>query len=409
MSNHLNPKVIFTILFIIINLIACFMMVNTGMLIGDVNGFPVQNITNIYLATALVLITYLFVLYFLYYFFSRVKIRKIYFRNTDKDFKLGLVILILQILFLFFNLINGVNVSGKGNSTTNSIFSIFWVFISADFLFIIYYGFYRDTHFFRYNLVVAVLSSVLRGRADIFLWLIYMEMSKLYIEKKISIKKIALFSSVVLFLYPLIVVIKFAFRFYYGVGEQDFSSYFLEIFNESQSGGVILSLTNGLEHIIGRLQIVSIAAEIHEFSSELAVLYDRNYFYPFWKEGLHGIIWDAVMGNSRGIPLGVAFTEVGNFSWVFNSGDWVTNPGIAGWILFSPIHTPLLILYISILCFVSLYFAEKIGAGKLSKSMIWFSWLVYLLPGWFGTYITFVISLFVFLIFKIAIYGKRDA
>ncbi len=396
MNRLLSPVFIFGFGLIVINCIAFLIMIFTGELIGDVGGFSVRSIEVLTISLCVVVAVYFFYLFALFYSFERVRVFRIALEIGPKGEDLfSYLLLALQVLFLVFSLANGVNVSGSGNNTTNSVFSFFWVFVSPDLLFIIYYGVFRRHRLFKFNLATALLSGLLRGRADIFLFVIFMELSKLYIENKLSFKKVLIWSLSVISLYPFLLIGKFTFRLYFGGDSGDLVQDASMLLDAKNSQGNIVF--EGLVHVIGRLQLVSIVNEIYTFRDTLQQMFFSNQFFPFWKEGIHGIIFDALAGNPRNMPLGTAFTAVGNFGWSFEVGDWNTNPGLAGWFVLLPLHGSLLIFYTAGLCFLSFLLHKQMPVSPISRYSLWYCWAFLLMPGWLGVFVLFVLSQVVFL------------
>jgi hypothetical protein len=389
---------------IVINLIAYFIMLSSSELIGDVSGFPIQNINHLHLAFLMVALTIFLFLFIYFNFLVKIAIRPLMF-NNKADFlanRLGGVILTLQILFFIFNLFYGVNVSGSGNKSTNSVLSVFWVFVAPDLLFIIYYGFYRDSKLFKANLTIALISSLARGRGGIILLVLFMELSRLVRHKKISRIKLLTLGGLIILCYPLLNILKFAIRLYLGDGSIGTLDYhFISVFHNSLDGGYFNALITGVEHIVGRLQTISIVSEIYRLSDIIMEGFKNNKFFAFWEEGLHGIIFDRLMGESRNVPLGTFFTEVGNFNWNFVVGDWNTNPGMAGWLLLNPLWSTFFLLYVGFLCFLSIFLIKLIGQTDMSHDVAWFAWAFYLIPGWLSVFFMFIFSLFIFLLIKV--------
>ncbi|PTO51482.1 hypothetical protein CWN94_21305 [Vibrio splendidus] len=389
--------------FVLINIIACFIMIQTGELIGDVKGVFINDYGVLGISAILVCISYVVVLFFLFNYLVRIKFPKVKFKYEHLAQKrIGILFFVLQILFVFFNLFNGVNIAGSGNSSTSSIFSIFWVFFPVDLFLVIYYAFFRRSGLFKVNISVAIFSSIVRGRADIFVLILFFEICRKIRDKSLSIKKLAFLSLAILCFYPAITALKFAFRLYLGDGGegQSLDFIFFELINRNQGDGYLYILYSGFEHIVGRLQTVSLVSEIARFSNELLEVYSQGGFYPFWLEGLHGIIIDQVLGNPRNVPLGTAFTSVGDFNWEFDVGDWNTNPGLVGWIVLNPLWTGSYVIYILLLCFLSVFFSKLIGESDMRNDMIWYSWAFYLMPAWIGIFVLFIYTLFLFFMIK---------
>ncbi|TPH18952.1 oligosaccharide repeat unit polymerase [Litorilituus lipolyticus] len=399
----LTGRALFGIGFIIINLLAYGIMLQTGELIGDVKGNVVKDYYSLFLSAFLVCSSYFFVLFILFSSLIKIKSPKFKFKFEKLSAnRIGVLLLILQVFFIAFSLLNGVNIAGSGNTSTGSIFSIFWVFFPIDLFFVIYYGFYRHSYFFKPNLAIAIVSSVLRGRADIFLLILFFEVSKRIRNKTLKIKKLFFVGLITLCFYPILMVFKFSFRLYLGEGADQSLDYFIfELFDESLKEGYFHAVYSGVEHIISRLQTVSIVSEIGRFSNQLQDIYFQGGFYPFWLEGLHGIILDQSLGEPRNVPLGTAFTAVGDFNWTFNVGDWNTNPGLAGWLMLNPLWFGGYFLYILFLCTMSVIFTKMIGESDMKVDMLWYAWAFFLMPAWFGVFFLFVYTLLLFFVIKL--------
>ena len=387
---------------LLVNLTSYFVMLNTGQLVGDVVGFPVQDFFMLTVSLLTVLISYYFFLFPLFNLFLKFNFKTLRTKHPEKvEHRLGLLIFIFQIIFIAFNLFYGVNIAGSGNERASTSFSIFWVFFPIDMLFIIYYGCYRDSKYFKINGIVALVSFITRGQAGILLLFAFMELSKAYREKKISLNKIFVFFIIILVSYPFINILKFAFRLYFGgTDNAGLDSYVVELFTSSQSEGYFQSFIIGIEHLLYRFQIVSIVTEIYRLSDTLMPLYEQNVFFPFWLEGLHGLMLDKIFDEPRRYPLGTIFTSVGNFNWNFEVCTWNVNPGLAGWLLINHLWAAFVFIYTLFLCFISVFLFRLLGGGSSLKDILWFTWAFYLLPGWLGVFVLFIYSLALFIFLK---------
>ncbi len=75
--------------------------------------------------------------------------------------------------------------------------------------------------------------------------------------------------------------------------------------------------------------------------------------FPSWWEGLHGIVFDRLLGNSNNIPFSVAFTKYGSFNWDFEIGNWNTNTAYASWFFVTIPYSALFILqFFTLFCFI---------------------------------------------------------
>ena len=386
---------------IFVNIIALIIMLSSGELIGDLKGNIIHDYNYIYISLFSVTVTYFILIFVIFPTFRKINFKTYKYNENKISFRISWFILISQILFIVFNLIYGVNVAGSGTKSSTSFLSLIWVFVPVDLLFIIYYAYYRKDSLFKVNLCIAIISSLLRGRADIFLLIVFFEMS-IYIRRHgLPIIKLLFLTVLVILLYPFITMFKFASRVFFGEGGGGDFNFLIQLNNEINSNGYFNLIYVGIEHLIGRLQLISISSEIIRLRFILSEMYYNNEFFPFWKEGLHGIIWDSLFNNDRNIPLGIAFTKIGNFSWDFNVGDWISNPGLSSWFSIAPFHSIQFILYILVLCFLCFLFSRLIGNSELRDDMILYSWLFFLIPSWLNTFFIFIYSLFLFLCIKV--------
>lgn len=398
----MNPRYPWLWLFVAINLIAGFMMLSSGELIGDVAGTRVYSDSALLTATVLTVTSYLIILGPVYNFVSRIKVQPIKFGINEESIgqRLGLFVFFLQMFFLIFNFSTGVNIAGSSNPATDSPFAIVFVLLPADAMFLIYYGTCRESKYFYANLVIAVVSNLMRGWAGIFMIIIFMEWCRGIHLRKLKLSRVMLFGALIILTYPLLSGFKVYVRATAGA---DIS---VESLNENittllGSFNYIELIAGGLEHIIGRLQSISLLVEVMRLSELLQEKFVLGEFAPFWKEGLHGIFYDRLFEGIKQMYIGVAFTKYTDFNFLFEVGDWNVSLGYPSWFFIAPLLTPLYICYTLTMCFISFYLIKKIGVSMLAKDMIWFSWMVFLLAPWFHAFNVFIYSLCVFLAIKI--------
>ena len=114
-------------------------------------------------------------------------------------------------------------------------------------------------------------------------------------------------------------------------------------------------------------------------------------------------MYDRLFFGERQNFIGVAFTEYENFSFIYDVGDWNVSLGYPSWFFIAPFLTPVYIAYTIFLAFISFYLVKKIGMSLLSKDMLWYIWLLYLMAPWFMNFTAFIYALCVFLVMKIVL------
>ena len=398
----MNPRQPWLWLFVCVNIIAAFIMLYSGELIGDLSGIKLYSQSALVWATFLVVISYLFILGPAFNFISKIRFRSVNFRVNESDLgaRIGRFLLALQILYIVFNLATGVNVAGSNNTKTDNPFAILWVLFPVDALFIIYYGTYRDSKYFYPNLIVYVVSNILRGWGGIFFMIIYFEWCRAIRNKKIFIGRIVLIGIAILASYPLLSNLKWVIRASAGT-KLSLGALVDEIASNVGSTDYLMLMQDGFTHLIGRLQTTSIMVEVIRLSNFLQAKFAAGEFAPFWKEGLHGIIFDRVFSGDKQQLIGVAFTKYEDFGFIYDIGDWNVSLGYPSWFFIAPFLSPVYVLYTLILGFISFYLLKKIGMSLLSTDMLWYSWLVYLMAPWLLAFTGFIYALFIFLIMKI--------
>jgi uncharacterized membrane protein len=371
------------LVYIFANIGGALTIYNTNTLIGDVAGNPLYSVQALFLATVLVVLSYVIILWPLFGFFNKIKIKKIFHHSGDVYVgeRIGKLLFILQVAFIIFNTTNGVNIAGSNNIRTTSIFSLFWVLVPIDTLFFIYYGMHRENKYFYPNLAIWLLSNILRGWSGVLMFVIFFEWCRAVRKKKVTAIRTMLALVFAVTAYPVLMTMKWLFRTSAGDNFSIFSV--LSGLAEAFSGANYFSLINdGINHLIGRLQVVSMVVEAMRLSDLLQAEFSSGKFVPFWLEGLHGVIINKLLFNDQFISIGVAFTKYGNFSGSFNIGDWNINIGYVGWFFIAPFLVPVYILYTFFLGVMSFYFVKKIGVSESSLDMLWLAWYILCLLGW---------------------------
>jgi hypothetical protein len=397
-----TPSLVWQWSYILINVIAFLWMLSTKELMGDAQGLTLQRPEWLIMACVAVVAGYWFLLGPVFRLIGSLPVSKIRFgpQLGFVDDRLGIFLAVAQLAFMAFNIVFGVNVAGSGDARVDSSFSLLWVALPVDSLFLIYYAVARDSRFFRFNLVIYIVSNVMRGWLGIFLFVIFLEMCNAARSKKIRWRSLGLVAIVVLVCYPVMLNLKWLLR---AATAPNFSLW-------DGLGNIVETLSTedyldiigaGVMQIIGRLQITSSVEEVIRYSSQLQHAFSLGTFKPFWLEGIHGIVYDRLMYGENRPAIGVAFTAIGEFGGDFDVGSWNTNTGWVGWFFVAPLLVPFLIAYTLALCYLGFYFAKKLDMSAMLQDLVWFAWLVYILPGWLAAFVGFVYSLFVFLALKL--------
>jgi hypothetical protein len=400
----MTPKWIMLSLMISANCIGAYVMHDTGMLIGDLSALPLYSHTALAWALFLVVSSYIIILGPVFDVIGKFKVHKISFSLNENVIgeKIGVFLLMLQILFMAFNLYFGVNIAGAERSEQDIPFSLFWVFVPADALMFVYYGFYRENKMFYPNALVWFLSNFLRGWTGM-IPIIFFEWCRASRNGRLKIKWIFIMGIIVAALYPVIISLKWIFRSMATANIKGLAAIFETLRQSLEIQDYWNLITDGFLHILGRLQTTSSVVEMIHLQDFLQYELASNKFTPFWMEGLHGLIFQKFFFDTRILPIGVAITKYINFGWNFEVGSWNMNIGHVGWFFIDPFNAPFYILYNLFLGFLSVFLLKKIGMSDQARDMVWYAWLIYLMAPWHMAYINFVYAMMLFLIIKLFI------
>jgi hypothetical protein len=399
-----DPTSVWLWSYVLINIVATIWMLSSGELLGDAKGLALRNVDYLLVASIAVVLSYVIILVPVFKFCLRVKSKRLHTLVSEDELnnRLGVFLFIAQLAFFAFNLSYGVNIAGSGNIRADTPIGMIWIILPVDSLFLIYYASARDSKYWWLNLAVYLVSNILRGWLGMFLFVIFLEWCRAYRLNKIRWKGATLVGLFVIFIYPVILNLKWIFR---AADSKDLSlvSAVSTLFETISDGAYSDVIIDGIGQIISRLQITSMVEEVIRFSSALQVGFDAGTFKPFWLDGIHGIMFDKIFYSQNRMSIGVAFTSIGDFGNTFDIGSWNTNTGWVGWLFVAPGWIALLFLYTALLCVLSVYLAKKIGMGPLMRDLVWFAWLIYLLPGWLGGFVGFIYALAVFLGLKVCL------
>ena len=389
-------------LLIIVNVIAALIMYETGEMVGDLVGASLYSYEALFWATSLVVLSYLLLLGPFFNFITGIKIKKLNLRVDEVVMgeRLGAILVFFQIAYLVYTLSYGLNIAGSAPNKASTPLSIFFVLVPPEALFLVYYGMYRESRYFSVNLLVWITSSVLRGWSGIFLVIIFLEWCRMSRTNKINKYYVSVAVVVVVVSYPLISNFKWLIRSF-GSDGYDFLGVVLGVADNLASSDYFDLITIGLTHLITRLQTVSLLVETMRLSDLLQAKFELGAFAPFWKEGLHGVVYDRALGIDQ-LLIGTAFTQYMETPYyTIELGAGNVSLGYPGWFFIAPLLTPFYLAYTFMLAYLSHYVFSKLGESQFAKDVLWYSWFGYLLAPWFSVFINFIYASFVFLVLKI--------
>jgi hypothetical protein len=385
-----NPRIVWVSFFAIVNLVCGVVIFETRDLLGETSALGLKDTATVPWATFLVISSYIVLLLCVFPVLSKLKIKRIRFSPHDLGDTVGILLMLLQFGYIAFFITTGTGVAGS-NNRTDSIMSPVWVMISCDSLLFIYYGFYRHSRLFVPNLLIGIVSTLLRGWSGFFIVILFMESARLMRAGKVKYRHIFLVLVAAVVIYPAVWLFKWEARSFLleGFTGSSFTGLWAGILAYVDTSGYFEIIKDSFLGTFVRLHLVSNLIAISEYSRHFALRIEDGTIDPFWREGPLGLVCDRILGIRTG-TLGNALADVLD-PW--HEDNWVSNPSYAGWFFISPLLTPLYLAYTLFLGWISVFLVKKLNGDTASLDMLWFAWCYFLLPGWIASFVLFTFSL----------------
>lgn len=396
-----NFQIIFLTMYILFNTYAFFYILNRQETFGDFFE-PINSDYLVYIAYFLTIFPFLFFGFFLYPFFqNKIEKNTIRVENFILENKIAIFIFVLQVFFMIFNLLTGVNSAGSGIKT-DSLFKYIFIVLSPDILFFILYGFARDSKYFKYNLLIYLISSLQRGWMGGLFFIAVMELYIYY--KKYGISKRLVFISstilaVLILLLPYIVMLKWEARIYFGGNSSDDFLTVIQTIASLGGNSYFEVFLESLSYLFGRFQILSNVYLLLEYLDILQVAKENSEFISAFAIGLPQMLFYKIFGLDYTL-LNSYFVSVIDTKVVLEDLTYNTHIGYVGLLLTEPYKIFLLFIYTVFLIYLVAFFSYKIG-GKYIHFVSWFFLIIYLLQGWLAAYFSYLLGLIVFYMIKI--------
>ncbi|MDE1211675.1 oligosaccharide repeat unit polymerase [Vibrio aestuarianus] len=313
--------------------------------------------------------------------------------------KMSMFVLILQVMFIVFNLIEGVNSAGS-NLTTSSPIKYVFIMFAPDMFFLILYGFARNNKFFKYNLIVYLISNLQRGWLGGLLTVLIIEFFVFYKKYGFSRKLIFTVSSLgalVIFISPYLVALKWAVRGYFGGISSDANAEFDLIFSLGNKE-YLTSLGETLNYIMARFQVLSNTYLMFEYSNVIYSAADKGEFVSFYLVGLPQRLIIKLFGFDYQM-LNSFIASIFDSNYYINNSTYNTHTGWFGWVISEPYLVIQYFIYSVSLIWIVVYLSSKIG-GEYIYIVSWVMTLMLFMQGWIDAYISLLIALVAFLFVK---------
>ncbi|WP_165803853.1 oligosaccharide repeat unit polymerase [Limnohabitans planktonicus] len=395
-----NPRLIWLAGHLALNILYTIIILNLGKLFGEASAIAISSDTPIIFISILLFFSFIYFNIFLFNITFKFSLIPIKFKaNEAGKNRIGLVLLVLQLLYFAYFLMSGVGVAGS-TEKHQSILSQIWVLIPVDVLFLLYYSTYRGSKYFLLNLIVNIVSNLIRGWSGFLLTIIFIESCILIRQGRASWPKLFYFSLVIISLYPVLYYGKIFSR-YYGLSSD---ASFDDFLNTLSSFDLINLLQEAIIQVGDRIQLISSAISTYEISNQLGDLIAIEIVAPFWNEGIHTLAWDRLFSETQRLDVGKAIANILDpYSLNIN---WNSNPTFIGWFFIIPILSFLNIIYASLLVCITSMLIKPISTAEVTKDFLWYMILVLIIPGWYGAYVLFVYGCFLYFLLHILFISK---
>ncbi len=395
-------------IYVVAAIVAASLFAARGMLGGDSVGIPLSDFRTLIVAVSCVVVSYLFWMGPVYKVMEKMTVSPLFPKwkegaFPDDDRQISFFVLILQLSFLGYSLIEGVGIAGSIKRVDLAIKYI-WVLLPADIIFLVYYALYRKSRWFLPNLVLYILSNTLRGWLGFWLIILFLEGSFRVREKRFDWKKISLTMALFVYLAPFLIEIKWVIR---KLGNAYIFN-FDNLFSVVKSVNWLESIVRVSESVLMRLQHLDIVIVIVNNAAILAERLRAREFLYFFEEGLPQFTIERLLGWPRVPDIHIKLID---YFAVYPAGDGAisnTHTGMVGWLWIAPEWALVYLAYISMLTWSGIWLAKKLGGTERVVDLVWFAVLVWVMNGWFGAYMEFLQALVVVVAAKILVRKFND-
>lgn len=293
---------------------------------------------------------------------------------------LGIVVFLLQLNGLLVLLLLDFGRVG-GTSASSSVFALFVSYLSPDAVFLAYYGHARSKKVPYVNLLLFLVSNVMRGWGGVWTMLIFIEFY--YVVQRFSGKKLIVVSTIMLTLslalLPVIIQVRDAVRGTESVEKPTFSSSVEKMFDRLQQFTAVALIAQEapvIERAIAQGKILPVYADNQIFA--------RFGLAPPNAITLQKVLSVRYLVFNEDVPVGSSADELG----------WFVHTGIAGWLfVISWSFIPVYILFVGSLILLPYWIAGKFIGARSTLPILHILSVLYVFHGWFSVHIGFCIGL----------------
>jgi hypothetical protein len=295
----------------------------------------------------------------------------------------GYIVFFIQLCTFLVALFLGYGRAGSKGGDANVIVTIV-SYLHADIFFMLYYAHARASAFPKYNLILFVVSNVLRGWGGV--WLILFLIESFYFLRGSNVwrayYKIMLVSLIGLAAFPFANSIREQAR---GaeVGELLYFESYIKLFNRMQHVSNVVLISQESEDVLNDIQ-----------SGIIVPWYINNPIFMRLIPGKYGEM-ESLQKYIASRYL-VDFSKIGDGYYV-DDLSWYTNTGFSGWIfLMNWYVVPVYVIYVLFMMWLP-YWAVGRFIGVMSiVPVLHLASFLYVFHGWMDVQFTFVVSVLVY-------------
>jgi hypothetical protein len=360
-------------IYILANLIALVITWISNILIVDL--MPVDlslNHTDMIICFVIILFTAIFIKLICTY---GSKLALLANHNKHLNCHIGVIVFIIQLLGIIALIKYGFGLASSSyEEFSPNLITRIVSYFSPDAFFLIYYAQFGEHKKPYINIILYIISSILRGWSSFILFILVIELFFLY--RKYCFYKATRIAvtilTVILCLLPFIFKAKTIIR----GGEV----------SEEQSMTANAMLLN-------RLQLFTNVCLIRQEHNELVSYLNSNTILPYYLD--NGILYKLARPDTQHISSFIVENYI--ISHPLVNISWGTHTGIAGWlILLDFIKIPLFIIFILLLIVIPYIFSIYILKDISVLPILHILSVAYVFHGWFSAQINFIISLFIY-------------
>lgn len=380
----IHPFYLLTLFYLSVNFYFSLVGFSASYVEVEYVGFYIQSVN--FLLAFLIQIFFCFIFCISFFYFER--------RISEKNKsyivinKIAIALFLLQLVFMFYNISNGLNIAGVNAKSNYPIINIILILLPADIFFLLFGAQIKSTKWFYLNLIIYIISNALRGwmGSVLLAFMVFLCRSE---KLRISIKSIflcfILFFSILLFS-PYLMLLKWTIR---SGGNA------LGVFSQVNDHGYLKMLNDTIKYVLSRFQHNYHVALLIQKMDMLSNEYNQGEILPYWGEGIIQTIFFKIL-HIESIPtLGDKMAQL----LFYSKGNWSANPGIAGWFIVVQNKLFIFFIYIFILFFSAFYFSAKYFNKKMLMTVGVFT-IFYLFHGWIGMYLTMITYLYLAVFIK---------